>query len=401
MALANQKETISMGTIIREKKKTRTSFRAEVRREGKRFTKRFKRRVDAKAWISDTETKLSKGERVPRLMAHTVTDAIDKYLEEVLPMKMASTQDLQRPQLEWVKKQIGSIKLYQLTSADLSKMRETLRSEGYVKKEEGTLQYRTPSTLNRYFQPLMHCLRTARDEWEWLQDVPRIKKLKENPARTKYFTPEEIRSVLQRIEDSAAKHLDVEKRKDRQFSERMNLMIARLALHTGARLSETCALRWVNIDLLDGIIRFHGETTKTGYDREIAISESLKADLAIWKKHCLAYPKFADSEFLFPAMRLSTKGYRSDFASKVFRKAATDLKIIGKTFHDIRHTTATWATKQGIPTRTVQSLLGHQKIATTQRYSHMMIDGQREAVEAIDTMLEKKSQETKDEKIIQ
>lgn len=50
----------------------------------------------------------------------------------------------------------------------------------------------------------------------------------------------------------------------------------------------------------------------------------------------------------------------------LLEKAGADLKI---TFHSSRHTFATLLTQQGVDLTTIQKLLGHQKIQTTQIYS--------------------------------
>ncbi len=49
-------------------------------------------------------------------------------------------------------------------------------------------------------------------------------------------------------------------------------------------------------------------------------------------------------------------------------------------FHDLRHTTATLVISSRIDLRTVQELLGHANLSTTQIYTHINKDLLREAV---------------------
>lgn len=99
-----------MGTILNEVKKSGEKvYRAEVRRQGKRITKRFPTRVLAKAWIQRTEVEIVHGEFIPQLKRHTLGQAIDRYLSEILPNKRAGTQTLHRAQLLWFKERARSV----------------------------------------------------------------------------------------------------------------------------------------------------------------------------------------------------------------------------------------------------------------------------------------------------
>lgn len=44
------------------------------------------------------------------------------------------------------------------------------------------------------------------------------------------------------------------------------------------------------------------------------------------------------------------------------------------TFHDLRHTAATWMVQNGVALDLVQEVLGHTDIATTKRYAHRSLD---------------------------
>ena len=138
-----------MGTVRTEIRKKGRVFRAEVRREGVRLTRGFGRRTDANNWLNEVESRIVRGEKVPRLKKFTVADAIDRYIKENLPDKRPGTQKLHMTQLLWFKEKLGSKKLSHITSATLSEARELLKSEEVRKSEDGEAFYRAHSTTSR------------------------------------------------------------------------------------------------------------------------------------------------------------------------------------------------------------------------------------------------------------
>lgn len=53
-------------------------------------------------------------------------------------------------------------------------------------------------------------------------------------------------------------------------------------------------------------------------------------------------------------------------------------------FHDLRHTYASWLVQSGVHLLSVQELLGHSTVTTTERYSHLAPEYLREAVRAME-----------------
>ena len=53
-------------------------------------------------------------------------------------------------------------------------------------------------------------------------------------------------------------------------------------------------------------------------------------------------------------------------------------------FHDLRHTVATRMVEKGVPLPVVQEILGHAKISTTMRYTHVIPKQKKEAMSVLE-----------------
>ena len=142
-------------------------------------------------------------------------------------------------------------------------------------------------------------------------------------------------------------------------------------LTTGARRSELMALRWISIDLERGTILL--TKTKAGRNRVIPINAELHEVLTALKAK-------SKSEYVFTGPEgQPVKSIRGAFVSACRRAGVKGLRL-----HDLRHTFATRLIRRGVDIITVQSLLGHSSVTTTQRYTHTGEAEKREAVRRLE-----------------
>ena len=131
-------------------------------------------------------------------------------------------------------------------------------------------------------------------------------------------------------------------------------------------------------------------TTKTGEERRIGIGSRTVAVLKAHKKRQLekrmAAYSWADPGFVFPNTRGKVR--RRDSVMRLLRKMLAEADLPAEIrFHDLRHTAATLAIKQGIPIPTVSKMLGHSDPAMTlRRYAHVLDDMREDAARTMDDL---------------
>ena len=144
---------------------------------------------------------------------------------------------------------------------------------------------------------------------------------------------------------------------------------------TGLRISELINLTLSNIDLDLNIVKTIGKGSK---ERIIPMGDYATEYL---KKYIYNYRSFfikkQSSEYVF-LNKNGTKMSRQMFF-KIIQKIALEKNIKTKfSPHTLRHSFATHMLEYGADLRTIQELLGHSNISTTQIYTHMSTDKLRE-----------------------
>ncbi len=142
----------------------------------------------------------------------------------------------------------------------------------------------------------------------------------------------------------------------------------------GLRVSELCKLKIKDIDFNDRTIKIHGKGSK---DRVVImydeLRDSLKHYLSTFRIDLLYLSKDLENDTVFlnkNGTNLSRVGVR-----KILEKLVKDA---GETYHIsphmIRHSFATSLLNRGFDLRSLQELLGHESLSTTQIYTHVSIE---------------------------
>ena len=140
-----------------------------------------------------------------------------------------------------------------------------------------------------------------------------------------------------------------------------------LFLNTGIRLSELCN---INIeDIKEDSITITGKGNK---QRIIYLNDICLKYINLYLKY--RNKKYKNIEININALFLSERKLRISKRSvqHLVVNAIKNAKLSDKyTVHKLRHTAATMLYRAGVDIRTLQELLGHTSIATTQLYTHI------------------------------
>ena len=165
---------------------------------------------------------------------------------------------------------------------------------------------------------------------------------------------------------------------------RRDRAILELLYGTGMRISELCGLSLGDIDLGEGSVRAFGKGAK---ERIVPIGRVARSALDAWLgpdgRIALIPDKWArrgDAEAVFLNVRggrLSRQG-----AWGVVRRYGDTVDLADRLSpHVLRHSCATHMLEHGADIRTVQELLGHASLATTQVYTKVTAEHLRSAYE--------------------
>ncbi len=140
---------------------------------------------------------------------------------------------------------------------------------------------------------------------------------------------------------------------------------------TGLRVTELVSLKITDVNLQAGYLLTSGKGEK---ERLIPVGEAAKAALTDYLLAARGKPPVAgESRFLFLS-RLGEKMSRQSFWN-IIKKRAFEAGIVKSISpHTLRHSFASHLLENGADLRSVQMMLGHADLATTQIYTHLSGD---------------------------
>ncbi|WP_071131460.1 tyrosine recombinase XerC [Enterococcus timonensis] len=229
----------------------------------------------------------------------------------------------------------------------------------YEKKYARNTVSRKISALRSFYQFLLKNEVLDENPFSYLH-------LRKGPSRLpKFFYEEEMNVLFETA--SGSQPLDYR-----------NTALLEVFYATGLRVSEACQLQIFDVDFQLGVVLLHGKGNK---ERYVPIGSFAQDALKIYfeKSRTPLMTKYhKEHQFVFVnrlGEPITDRGIRYVFTQLVKKSSLTT------TIHPhmFRHTFATHLLNNGADMRTVQELLGHVNLSSTQIYTHVTTDRLQES----------------------
>ena len=194
-----------------------------------------------------------------------------------------------------------------------------------------------PATVNRYLATMRCLLKMARDEWQWIDSMPKIRLLHGEVERDRWLN----RSEAERLLAVCPPHLAA---------------LVRFALATGCRAREITGLEWNRVDLARGTAWL--DQTKNGTPRGVPLNRDavrvLEAEVGKHPMFCFTY-------------KGEPIGW--ELTNTAWKNALKKTGIENFRFHDLRHTWASWHRQSGTSCDELKDLGGWKSRVMVDRYA--------------------------------
>ena len=280
----------------------------------------------------------------------TVAAAVAGYLEDYRLGHRPKSVLFAEGRLKHVVRLLGTVLVHELTEARVRDYQRTRLAEGVSGR-----------TIDMELGELSRAMGQ-----EWGRCWPKVKKLADSREVGRCLSDEEIARLLAACDKRAGS---------------IGLAV-RVALATGMRAGEIAALRWDQVDLVEGHLTVGKAKTTGGTGRRLPLNPNLKAVLehhAAW--YAERFGPIQPTWYLFPwgaPAPTDPTRHLTDATTAwdtVRREAAVECR-----FHDLRHTVCTRMAQAGIPEAAMLNVMGHLSRAMLMRYSHINMAAKRAAV---------------------
>lgn len=267
----------------------------------------------------------------------TWNEAVVQWLRETTHK---ATHEQDRATLRWLDPYLGGKVLGEIT-------RDTIAEIGEAKAREAS-----PSTANRHLALIRAILRKARDEWEWVDRIPKVRQYRVQNRRIRWISREEAERLLALLPPHQA-------------------AMARFGLATGLRQRNVSHLEWSQVDLRQRLAWIHPDQAKARKAIGVPLNKEamfvLRGQLGQHDRYVFTYKGQ-------PLIQVNTKAW----TAAVAKAGLEDFR-----WHDLRHTWASWHAQAGTPLNVLQELGGWASADMVKRYAHLGVTHLRDHAERI------------------
>ena len=322
--------------------------------------------MDAYDRLIEVKHKIATGEELPKVVQRKAKVLFEDIFEDYLNWAKANKKTWKHNDLLVYNKHLSY-----LAKSDP----RTLKPKDFEELKQRKLT-EVDKQLGRVLAPktVQHILATARHIFnhaiknELIKNLTnpigsgRVRMPKVENQKIGFFTKEKAQELLELLQQRENKRL---------------YELTTLLLFTGARFSEVARLTWADVNFNTNLIYF--ASSKDGNARYIKMSNRvLEVVNSLYKNKI--------NNLVIPTIN----GNKYEKMPKEWQ-IEVDKLIPGNdnankdrlTTHSLRHTHASWLAQSGVDILHIKEQLGHKKIETTMRYSHLIDDRRHQATERL------------------
>ena len=271
---------------------------------------------------------------------------------------------------------LGDILVGDLTTAIVDQFYEDLRAAGRIDGKPLAV-----GTVRRIHSALHAALAQAQ-RWSWVFEnvADQATPPRDEPVEMRPPTPGQVAQLLEFVARDPALHVYLT-----------------LAATTGARRGQLLALRWIDVDLVEGSLSIQRSLvegpdgpllvpTKTRRSYRVALDA---ASHELLRRHYLALStdggeRGNENRFVFSSDEAGTRPWSPNSVTKRFIRVRRAAGLDYFRLHDLRHFMATQMLDAGIPIPIVAARLCHARASTTLNvYAHAVPGGDQLAAETL------------------
>lgn len=322
--------------------------------------------MDAYDRLIEVKHKIATGEELPKVVQRKAKVLFEDIFEDYLNWAKANKKTWKHNDLLVYNKHLSY-----LAKSDPRTLKpkdfEELKQKKLTEVDKKTGRVLAPKTVQHILATARHIFNHAIKN-ELIKNLTnpigsgRVRMPKVENQKIGFFTKEKAQELLELLQQRENKRL---------------YELTTLLLFTGARFSEVARLTWSDINFNTNLIYF--ASSKDGNARYIKMSNRVLEVVNTLYKNKI-------NNLVIPTIN----GNKYEKMPKEWQ-IEVDKLIPGNdnankdrlTTHSLRHTHASWLAQSGVDILHIKEQLGHKKIETTMRYSHLIDNRRHQATERL------------------
>ena len=322
--------------------------------------------MDAYDRLIEVKHKIATGEELPKVVQRKSKVLFEDIFEDYLNWAKANKKTWKHNDLLVYNKHLSY-----LAKSDPRTLKpkdfEELKQKKLTEVDKKTGRVLAPKTVQHILATARHIFNHAIKN-ELIKNLTnpigsgRVRMPKVENQKIGFFTKEKAKELLELLQQRENKRL---------------YELTTLLLFTGARFSEVARLTWSDINFNTSLIFF--ASSKDGNARYIKMSNRvLEVVNTLYKNKInnLVIPTINGNKY-----EKMPKDWQIEVDKLI--PGNDDANKDRLTTHSLRHTHASWLAQRGVDILHIKEQLGHKKIETTMRYSHLIDDRRHQATERL------------------